>query len=190
MVGSYREAEIAAAQLHGIGRWKGHVHVLIPDDADLEEAATGSLDDPGAAVGTIRRGNVGAFADDPQALVLVAPLLAVERGHNILNRVGKAAFGVVLFLSRPHPVPNDLGLAVFAINDWVSRFVDGTAEKPPTRRNRCGFRSWSPAQGRWTPLGRRSATSPGVAGAGCSPAGTPTGNCRSGTAGRSPGTSW
>ncbi|MFC4084939.1 pPIWI_RE_Z domain-containing protein [Amycolatopsis samaneae] len=139
LVGSYREAEIAAEQLHGIGRWKGHVRVLTADDADLDEAATGTRDAPDAAVGSIRRGNVATFAHDPHAIVLVAPLLAVERGHNILNQ-GKAAFGVVLFLSRPHPVPNDLGLAVFAINDWVSRFVDGTAEKPADPEEPASFR--------------------------------------------------
>lgn len=140
LVGSYREAEIAADQLHGIGRWKGHVRVLTADDADLDEAATGARDAPDAGVGSIRRGNVGAFAHDPHAIILVAPLLAVERGHNILNQEGKAAFGVVLFLSRPHPVPNDLGLAVFAINDWVSRFVDGTAEKPADPEEPASFR--------------------------------------------------
>lgn len=140
LVGSYREAEIAAEQLHGIGRWKGHVRVLSADDADLDEATSGLSDTADAGVGSIRRGNVGAFAEDPQATVLVAPLLAVERGHNILNIEGKAAFGVVMFLSRPHPVPNDLGLAVFAINDWVSRFVDGTAEKPTDPEEPASFR--------------------------------------------------
>jgi hypothetical protein len=49
--------------------------------------------------------------------------MAIERGHNILNQSHKAAFGTVLFLARPHPRPDDLSLAVFAINDWVTRFV-------------------------------------------------------------------
>jgi hypothetical protein len=59
----------------------------------------------------------------------VAPLLAVERGHNILSTVHGpneervAAFGTVLFLVRPHPRPDDLSLSVLAINDWVSRFT-------------------------------------------------------------------
>ncbi|KOV76890.1 hypothetical protein ADL03_42335 [Nocardia sp. NRRL S-836] len=130
LVGSYREAEIAADQLNGMGRWKGRVHVLAADDADLDDAAPGIGDTRRLKAGSIRRGSVARFADDPNALVLVAPLLAVERGHNILNRVGKAAFGVAFFLVRPHPVPTDLSLAVFAINDWVTRFVRGTLEKP------------------------------------------------------------
>ncbi|WP_158884552.1 hypothetical protein [Amycolatopsis anabasis] len=140
LVGSYREAEIAADQLNGIGQWRGHVHVLTADDADLDEATTGAKDGPKSKPGSIRRGNIADFADDPSAWVLVAPLLAVERGHNILNREGKAAFGVVLFLSRPHPVPNDLSLAVFAINDWVTRFVRGIAEKPTDPDEPADFR--------------------------------------------------
>jgi hypothetical protein len=62
-------------------------------------------------------------AEEPDAELLVAPLLAVERGHNILNTQRTAAFGVALFLARPHPRPDDLSLAVFAINDWVTRFT-------------------------------------------------------------------
>ncbi|WP_369168946.1 hypothetical protein AB5J49_13925 [Streptomyces sp. R28] len=55
----------------------------------------------------------------------------MERGHNILTapqRPGEekvAAFGTVFFLVRPHPRPDDLSLAVFAINDWATRFVRG-----------------------------------------------------------------
>ena len=71
----------------------------------------------------LRRGDLASFAEDPDAELLVAPLMAVERGHNILNKQRKAAFGTVIFLARPHPRPDDLSLAVFAVNDWVTRFV-------------------------------------------------------------------
>jgi hypothetical protein len=77
----------------------------------------------------VRRGDLASFADDPDAELLVAPLLAIERGHNILTapqRVGEervAAFGTVFFLARPHPRPDDLSLAVLAVNDWATRFV-------------------------------------------------------------------
>ena len=36
--------------------------------------------------------------------MLIAPLLAVERGHNIVVPGGKAAIGTVYFLARPHHV--------------------------------------------------------------------------------------
>jgi hypothetical protein len=54
---------------------------------------------------------------------LVAPLLAVERGHNIVLDDGKAAIGTVYFLARPHPRPDDITLAISSVNDWAVRFV-------------------------------------------------------------------
>ncbi|MER7672879.1 hypothetical protein ABTY61_31110 [Kitasatospora sp. NPDC096128] len=125
LAGSYKEANAIADTLHGIERWHGRVRVLAADDADLDQAVRGGGPVPGPAghATALRRGDLAAFAEDPRAEVLVAPLMAVERGHNILNAQRNAAFGTALFLARPHPRPDDLALAIFAINDWVSRFV-------------------------------------------------------------------
>ncbi|MCQ8831732.1 hypothetical protein [Streptomyces malaysiensis] len=131
LVGSYRDASVAADLLDEIPRWRGRVRVLVADDAELENAVEGELPVGRSAhrTGAVRRGDLASFADDPDAELLVAPLLAVERGHNILTvpqRPGEervAAFGTVFFLVRPHPRPDDLSLAVFAINDWAARFV-------------------------------------------------------------------
>ncbi|MBX9386927.1 hypothetical protein ACFPZ0_00675 [Streptomonospora nanhaiensis] len=122
LVGSYKEADCAAARLEEFERWRGRVRVLVPDDAvsGAENVPVGSAD-PRAV--PLRRGDLAAFAEDPDAELLVAPLLAIERGHNVLNAAHKAAFGTVLFLARPHPRPDDLSLAVFAVNDWATRFV-------------------------------------------------------------------
>ncbi|MFJ7266392.1 hypothetical protein ACIQV3_06930 [Streptomyces sp. NPDC099050] len=133
LVGSYAEAKVAAAALDEIPRWHGRVRVLAADDAELEATGDGATPARGAAQGTgaVRRGDLAAFAEDADAELLVAPLLAVERGHNILTtaqRPGEenvAAFGTVFFMVRPHPRPDDLSLAIFAINDWASRFVRG-----------------------------------------------------------------
>jgi hypothetical protein len=122
LVGSYREAAIAADLLEAVPRWRGRVRVLAADDADLDHASASNSDGISRA-GALRRGDLATFAEDPDAELLVAPLLAVERGHNILNKQRKAAFGTVLFLARPHPVPDDLSLAIFAVNDWVTRYV-------------------------------------------------------------------
>ncbi|GHF26627.1 hypothetical protein GCM10010218_04400 [Streptomyces mashuensis] len=131
MVGSYREAAAVADQLDEMARWHGKVRVLIADDAELGGGPSSDTltARPSARPNAVRRGDLGSFADDHDAELLVAPLLAVERGHNILTvpqvagepRV--AAFGTVFFLARPHPVPDDLSLAVFGINDWATRFV-------------------------------------------------------------------
>ncbi|MFD9518823.1 hypothetical protein [Streptomyces sp. NPDC059979] len=128
LVGSYREAYAVADTLDGEERWHGRVKALVPDDADLGEVlqGTGLAGDRGGKGFTeaaLRRGELARFADDPAAEVLVAPLLAVERGHNILNSHSKAAFGTALFLVRPHPRPDDLSLSIFAVNDWITRFV-------------------------------------------------------------------
>ncbi|MFD9540135.1 hypothetical protein [Streptomyces sp. NPDC060022] len=125
LVGSYHDARIVADLLEGMRRWRGKVRVLASDKAELDHSGPG---DTAAADGfggasAVRRGDLAAFAQDEGAEVLVAPLMAIERGHNILNGSHKAAFGTVLFLARPHPRPDDLSLAVFAVNDWVTRFV-------------------------------------------------------------------
>ncbi|MFG3110682.1 pPIWI_RE_Z domain-containing protein [Streptomyces tendae] len=125
LVGSYKEANTAANALHELERWHGRVRVLAADDADLEEAVRGAgppRTTPDRAT-ALRRGDLATFAEDPTAEILVAPLMAVERGHNILNAQRNAAFGTALFLARPHPRPDDLALAVFAINDWAARFT-------------------------------------------------------------------
>jgi hypothetical protein len=131
LVGSYDEARRGYDFLNGIPRWKNKVYRLVPDDAELEVsfggAAAGGL---GAAEpGTLRRGNISAFGT-MDAAILIAPLMSVERGHNILNGAGQAAIGSVFFLARPHPRPYDIGLAVQGINSWVTRLVagDGFAE--------------------------------------------------------------
>ncbi|CRK59382.1 hypothetical protein [Alloactinosynnema sp. L-07] len=125
LVGNYEDAQAAADQLNAMPEWHGHVRALVADNADLTDAVTGVADDPGRA-GVVRRGEVGLFARDAMAQVLVAPMLAIERGHNILKENSdQAALGVALLLTRPHPVPTDVGLSVLAVNDWESRFTRG-----------------------------------------------------------------
>ncbi|MBH0246100.1 hypothetical protein I3W98_29670 [Streptomyces cavourensis] len=127
LTGSYDEARRAADILNRIPRWAGKVCRLISDDAEQDhEWRPGPEPDPdGGPVVALRRSEVANFASTGTE-ILVAPLLAIERGHNILNR-GVAAIGSVFFLARPHPRPDDIGLAVQAVNDWASRMQrDGT----------------------------------------------------------------
>ncbi|MFC4909899.1 hypothetical protein [Actinomadura gamaensis] len=123
LVGSYREAARVATVLNSIPRWRGGVRLLIPDTADLDAGAgpDAGTDEP---VGVLRRGDLASFGECG-AEVLVAPLMAVERGHNILNFQRNAAFGLAMFLARPHPRPDDLALAVHSVNDWAARFSRG-----------------------------------------------------------------
>ncbi len=113
LVGSYDEAELVADLLHGMKRWRDKVFRLVADDDEITEP--GEHQAP-----VLRRGDVDTLAMT-RADLLVAPLLAVERGHNILNEHRVAAIGSVFFLVRPSPRPDDLTLAVHAVNDWASR---------------------------------------------------------------------
>lgn len=113
LVGSYQEARDAAAALVRLREdWRGQVRYLVADDDEFE---TGWGD---AAPPVLRRGEVDRLADTG-AWLLIAPLLAVERGHNILNDVGVAAIGAAYFLVRPHPRPDDISHAIQAMNHWA-----------------------------------------------------------------------
>lgn len=136
LVGSYKEAAIAAEYMNEMERWRGSVRVLVAD-ADDVGAESPLVGEGQHARGTaripfIRRGDLAGFALDGDAEVLVAPLMAIERGHNILNGEGRAAFGTAFFLARPHPRPDDLQLAVQSINDWATRIVRGLPDRNGT----------------------------------------------------------
>jgi hypothetical protein len=132
LTGSYDEARRAADYLETIERWAGRVCRLVSDDAEqdhLWREAAHAPSAPRGGPGALRRGDVATFAETG-AEVLVAPLLAIERGHNILNDEGTAAIGSVFFLARPHPRPDDIGLAIQAVNDWAARMLrDGSFRK-------------------------------------------------------------
>ncbi|MFJ6102452.1 hypothetical protein ACIQHY_15800 [Streptomyces sp. NPDC092359] len=122
LVGSYAEARVVADELHNLqARWHNNVLCLVSDDEDLgPEEEFPSVHQARA----LRRGDVERLKD-LEADVLVAPLLAVERGHNILNKGDEAAIGTVYFLARPNPHPDDLYQAVHAVNDWIVRATTG-----------------------------------------------------------------
>ncbi|QCD59336.1 signal recognition particle [Streptomyces hawaiiensis] len=146
LVGSYEEARRAAEYLNQIPEWNGRVVQLVSDDADADTAWNRLPED--ARVRTLTRGDVKSFPTVGGDL-LVAPLLAVERGHNIVLPGGKAAIGSVYFLARPHPRPDDITLAIQAINDWAVRhlrdvdgvFTQGVLAGATPHEAAIGFRS-------------------------------------------------
>jgi len=64
-------------------------------------------DKEGHIPGTIRRGEVARFAA-MDAEMLIAPAMAIERGHNIVDESGHSALSAVFFMVRPMAVPDDL----------------------------------------------------------------------------------
>jgi hypothetical protein len=106
VVGSYIEAKAVTKRLLGTKELRQRVVSLLPDEDE-------SLD-----AWVIRRGEVEELRSY-QEDVIVAPLLAIQRGFNILDEAGSALLGSVYFLVRPYPVPDDLGQHVIGINHWM-----------------------------------------------------------------------
>jgi hypothetical protein len=96
-VNSYDQAEALAQALRSYLP-EGYVEYLAP-------SAEEGLDQ-------VTRANVESLVENTQVRVLVAPLAALGRGHNILNADNKAAFGTVYFAIRPLDPPGEVrGLA-------------------------------------------------------------------------------
>lgn len=137
VVGSYKEAEETRKYLEKIRPdWHGHVINLVPDD-DTFEAEWQDIPS------TLQRGMVHKFAETG-AWLLIAPLMAIERGHNILNQYDKAAIGSLYFLVRPHPRPDDISFAVHSINQWAvdtfkdSKWFESKCKENPPSLNKMG----------------------------------------------------
>lgn len=151
LTGSYQEARAVALTLaRARPGWDGQVRYLIPDDEEFVDTWDGPL--------PLRRGDVAEFSDTG-AWILVAPLLAVERGHNILNEDNTAALGAVYFLVRPHPRPDDLTYVAQRINQWAATQIGGLlpAVSPDKRESlqTCGEAFRAAGHRRWRALLRQ-----------------------------------
>lgn len=69
-------------------------------------------------VGTIRRGEISKFAAMPDS-ILIAPAMAIERGHNIVDETGHSALGAVFFMVRPMSVPDDVQEKGSKLNGYI-----------------------------------------------------------------------
>ena len=126
VVGSYREVDVVFDQLQNIrSDWKNKIVRLKPDHEEWIDENENVL----------RRGDLPSFPEKDKFL-LIAPLQAVERGHNILAEVederGKrkiAAIGAAYFLVRPHPQPKDLGYIVRVLNSWTIQKAKDLSEQ-------------------------------------------------------------
>ncbi len=84
----------------------------------IDEIAVLRRDNAPANLIGIPRSKIRNLKDLPHKIVIV-PLMALERGHNILNDQRIAAFGAALFLCRPMPVPDDWQTTVQQLNNWA-----------------------------------------------------------------------
>ena len=124
---SYADAATVADALadahrrHQPGRWS--VFCLVPDGDETGEVES---DKGPKRAHALPRSLVERFGERDEYAVLVAPMLVIGRGHNILNRQQVAAISSIYFLHRAHPRPNDLGPLIGRLNRFAQeRFDNG-----------------------------------------------------------------
>ncbi len=116
IVNSYDQAAWAFEELRSNGKWQtappGEIRYLYRTETGEDEVRTDN---------TVYRSDIEDFAQT-NGKILIAPLQAIGRGYNILNRDGKAAFGAIYFLTRPMPYPADTQALARELNrrtlDW------------------------------------------------------------------------
>lgn len=121
LTNSYGQAKAFAETLGNYWTDKAGIFYLTkPNDQERDELFS---------VGTVPRGEIERFALT-QGKVLVAPMNAIGRGYNILNRErNRAAFGAVYFLVRPMPHPYDIQALAGELNARTLQwFEDATFE--------------------------------------------------------------
>jgi hypothetical protein len=114
IVNSYEQAKWAYEALRE--RWSSvaarEICYLIRSETGEDELDTDE---------SVYRSDIEDFAQTG-GKILIAPLQAIGRGYNILNKNGKAAFGAIYFLTRPMPYPADTQSMAQELNrrtlDW------------------------------------------------------------------------
>lgn len=112
VVNSYEQVDWVYQCLVKLG-WGDKVIALSPDDEIPRE-----WDDNQDNRNSLQRGKSTNFAKRSE-VILIAPLKAIERGHNIVDIQGMAVIGAAYFLVLPHPIPDDLSYAIHSINRWA-----------------------------------------------------------------------
>ena len=79
--------------------------------------------------GTIRRGEISKFAAMPDS-VLIAPAMAIERGHNIVDETGHSVLGAVFFMVRPMSVPDDVQEKGSKLNGYIESHLKREPGEP------------------------------------------------------------
>jgi hypothetical protein len=113
VVGSYAQTDVVLSELDKQG-WAGRAVRLLPDDAEAQHER-------------ILRTRQSEQFYRLDADILIAPLLAIQRGFNILDeQASKALLGSVFFLVRSYPQPSDLSAQIMGMNQWtMNQLVDG-----------------------------------------------------------------
>ncbi len=107
IVNSYKQCIIVQQVLQELLQ-QVRVFRLVSDKAKHEE-------------GTIQRGKLNE-AKDFNFDILVAPAMAIERGHNIIDDMGHSLFTSLFFAVRPMDVPRDIENIVSSLNGAIYEY--------------------------------------------------------------------
>lgn len=119
VVNSYQEAEDAREKLESLFRSNGMPEKVCALTKTVREDRERF----------VPRSEVYRFSDHV-ARILVAPALAIERGYNIVDIVGHAAFSTVVFAVRPMGTPSDIGDRFRRVNGLIEDRVGSYPENP------------------------------------------------------------
>jgi hypothetical protein len=107
VVGSYEEVDVVCKELEiNLDKLDKKISAMIRDSDDKEYSYQ-----------TIHRSEISKF-NELGADILVAPLMAINRGVNILNQEKNSAIGGGIFLIRNMLVPTDIINQIAYLNHW------------------------------------------------------------------------
>lgn len=109
IVNSYDDVEAVHRALQRTSAWSNRYRKLARNlDGDRTE--------------DFSRAELERFREE-NADILIAPMLAISRGYNILDESNSSLFGSVFFLIRPYPIPHDLTYLVQFLHGTLPRFL-------------------------------------------------------------------
>ncbi|MES2459886.1 MAG: hypothetical protein V4671_04825, partial [Armatimonadota bacterium] len=162
LVNSYDQARIVATTLQQT--WheeKDRIFYLSRVEGENKDVLAGGKGGPDLPENALSRPDIETFGTHTEGRILVAPMSAIGRGYNILNKRGMAAaFGALYFLIRPYPHPDDMTALARELNrrtlDWadIPDFGRATLEEQFRDLRRIASDYWDAAQQRryWSTL--------------------------------------
>ena len=123
LVNSYAQAQTVAATLQEVWHEEKERIFYLSRTEGPQDVLSGGLIGL-ASQNALNRPDIETFGTQTNGRILVAPMSAIGRGYNILNRQGEmAAFGSLYFLLRPYPHPDDMTALARELNrrtlDWA-----------------------------------------------------------------------
>ncbi len=109
VVNSYSDTEVVKTALKDMLKdteYKDKIAYLVSDSGNEE------------VNGKIKQSKVSGFSSKGSR-ILVAPAILIERGHNIVDDKGNAAFDTLIFMTRPMGRPDDYTSHISKVNGYI-----------------------------------------------------------------------